>query len=241
MNRALKGQNLNKSYKRKMVLNGIDISVSDQNIVGILGPNGTGKTTAFYIMSGLLKADQGTVVLNGQDISHLALHQRAKIGIGYLPQESSIFENLSVEDNLLIAAEIAFDDKQQQLSRVEELLMTFNIEQIRTRKGIYLSGGERRRCEIARALVAKPHFLLLDEPFAGIDPLALKDIQKVILLLKNMGLGILITDHNVKETLDICDFVYVLKDGKILKEGLPQDIAKDEEVTKHYLGEAIQL
>ena len=238
---TLKGNNLNKSYKRKTVLNGIDIQVTNQNIVGILGPNGTGKTTAFYIMSGLLKADKGTVTLNDEDISHLALHQRAKIGIGYLPQESSIFENLSVEDNLLIAAEIAFDDKDQQFSRVEEILRTFNIEQIRARKGIYLSGGERRRCEIARILVTQPKFLLLDEPFAGIDPLALEDIQKIILLLKNMGLGILITDHNAKATLNICDFVYVFKDGLILKKGLSEDIAKDEAVAEHYLGKTIQL
>lgn len=210
-------------------------------IVGILGPNGAGKTTTFYAICGLISPNSGKVFLDDVDISNYPMHKRAKAGIGYLPQESSIFKELSVEDNLMLAAEIAIKDKKERIKKVENLLEMFNIEPIRDRLGISLSGGERRRCEIARALVANPKFLFLDEPFAGVDPIAVKDIQSIILDLKQKGIGVLITDHNVRETLEICDRGYVIKSGTVLSSGTPEQIYADENVKKFYLGEGFRI
>jgi len=239
---TLEGKNLVKSYKSTQILHGVDVAVRSSQVVGLLGPNGAGKTTTFYIICGLVESSGGQVLFDGEDVSGLSLHRRARQGIGYLPQESSIFKDLSVEDNLYLAAEIAFPkDTKRQRQKVEELLEQFNIEQIRRRKGINLSGGERRRAEIARALVPEPKFILLDEPFAGVDPIAVMDIQKIIRYLSGNGIGVLITDHNVRETLSICDYAYVLKDGAILAKGDTQQIAQDPKVRANYLGEHFRL
>ncbi len=233
----LEAKNLSKIIGKKSIVSNVSFFVQSQEIVGLLGPNGAGKTTTFYMICGIIKPSQGKVFLDGQDITNLSLSQRAKLGIGYLPQESSIFSDLSVEDNLYIAAEAGVLSKEEQKKQVEFLLEAFNIKAIRKRLGIKLSGGERRRVEIARALVNKPKFLLLDEPFAGVDPIAVADIQKVIVNLTKMEIGILITDHNVRETLKICNRAYVLESGSILASGSAKEIAKDELVKKHYLGE----
>lgn len=239
---TLLAKNIIKSYKKNEVLRGVDIDVKSGEVVGLLGPNGAGKTTMFYIVCGLVGSDGGVVMLDNKDISLLPLHKRAREGIGYLPQESSIFKDLSVEDNLYLAAEIAYKKNTKEgKKKVEELLEKLSIKQIRTRKGINLSGGERRRVEIARALVPDPKFILLDEPFAGVDPIAVIEIQNIINLLKSNKLGILITDHNVRETLSICDKAYVLKDGRILSSGLPEKIAQNKEVIANYLGENFKL
>jgi lipopolysaccharide export system ATP-binding protein len=211
--------------------------VKSKEIVGLLGPNGAGKTTSFYMVCGLTDATEGKVLLDGQDITKLPLSARAQMGIGYLPQESSIFKDLTVEENLLIAAEALNLDKQTVHPRIEKLLEIFNIEPIRNRLGIRLSGGERRRVEIARALVGEPKFLLLDEPFAGVDPIAVLDIQNIIKQLVDLDMGILITDHNVRETLGICDRAYVMRSGEMLATGTSEEVAHDENVRKHYLGE----
>ena len=233
----LEAKNLSKIIGKKSIVSNVSFFVQSQEIVGLLGPNGAGKTTTFYMICGIIKPSQGKVFLDGQDITNLSLSQRAKLGIGYLPQESSIFSDLSVEDNLYIAAEAGVLSKEEQEKQVEFLLEAFNIKAIRKRLGIKLSGGERRRVEIARALVNKPKFLLLDEPFAGVDPIAVADIQKVIVELTKMEIGILITDHNVRETLKICNRAYVLESSSILASGSAKEIAKDELVKKHYLGE----
>jgi len=230
-------KNISKSIKRSMIVKDISLEVQSGEVIGLLGPNGAGKTTTFYMICGLTAVNSGSVVLDGQDITVLPLSARAKLGIGYLPQESSIFKDLSVEDNLLIAAEAAGLDKPRQKMRIERLLELFNIEPIRRRIGIQLSGGERRRVEIARALVGKPKFLLLDEPFAGVDPIAVLDIQEIIKQLVTLGIGVLITDHNVRETLGICDRAYVMREGEMLASGSSEEIAADEDVRKHYLGE----
>lgn len=238
----LKAEKLKKSYKSTEILHGVDIEVHSSQVVGLLGPNGAGKTTTFYMVCGLVKPTSGQIFFDSDDISGLSLHERAKMGVGYLPQESSIFKELSVEDNLRLAAEIAFkDDIQKQDERIETLLEQFNIEQIRRRKGVNLSGGERRRVEIARALVAEPKFILLDEPFAGVDPIAVMDIQNIIKQLKSENIGVLITDHNVRETLSICDYSYVLKDGSILAHGDADEISHNELVIANYLGENFRL
>ncbi|RBQ31547.1 LPS export ABC transporter ATP-binding protein [Aliarcobacter vitoriensis] len=228
---------IKKSIKKTEILHGISLEVKSGEIVGLLGPNGAGKTTTFYTVCGLVKPSSGTVFFDKEDITKLPLHKRALKGIGYLPQESSIFKDLSVEDNLLLAAEIIYDDEDEQKRRVEELLELFNIEPIRQRKGVSLSGGERRRTEIARALVSKPKFLLLDEPFAGVDPIAVKDIQEIIHQLTKIDIGVLITDHNVRETLQICDRAYVMKSGSLLSSGTSEEIKNDAKVKEHYLGE----
>jgi lipopolysaccharide export system ATP-binding protein len=204
--------------------------------VGLLGPNGAGKTTTFYTICGLIPPSSGDILFDNEDITSLPLHKRALLGIGYLPQESSIFKELTVEENLMLAAEISIEDKKQRHRKVEELLEIFNIEPIRQRKGVSLSGGERRRTEIARALVASPKFLLLDEPFAGVDPIAVKDIQGIIHQLTTIGIGVLITDHNVRETLQICDRAYVIKSGSVLASGTSEEIKNDTIVREHYLG-----
>ncbi|MGH2277812.1 LPS export ABC transporter ATP-binding protein [Aliarcobacter sp. ERUVET-7] len=229
--------NIKKSIKKTEILHGISLEINSGEIVGLLGPNGAGKTTTFYTVCGLVKPTSGKVFFDDEDITAIPLHKRALKGIGYLPQESSIFKDLSVEENLLLAAEIVIKDKEEQNRRVEELLELLDIEPIRQRKGISLSGGERRRTEIARALVSKPKFLLLDEPFAGVDPIAVKDIQDLINELTKIGIGVLITDHNVRETLQICHRAYVMKSGSLLASGTSEEIKKDINVKEHYLGE----
>ncbi|AYJ78346.1 LPS export ABC transporter ATP-binding protein [Aliarcobacter cryaerophilus] len=228
---------IKKSIKKTEILHGISLEINSGEIVGLLGPNGAGKTTTFYTVCGLVKPSSGKVFFDDEDITAIPLHKRALKGIGYLPQESSIFKDLSVEENLLLAAEIVIKDKEEQNRRVEELLELLDIEPIRQRKGISLSGGERRRTEIARALVSKPKFLLLDEPFAGVDPIAVKDIQDLINELTKIGIGVLITDHNVRETLQICHRAYVMKSGSLLASGTSEEIKKDINVKEHYLGE----
>ena len=228
---------LSKTIGKKDIVKGVSLKVSSGEVVGLLGPNGAGKTTTFYMICGIIEPTSGKVLLDGEDITNLPLSKRAKLGIGYLPQESSIFAELSVEDNLRIAAEAGILSKEEQGKRIEQMLEAFNIEPIRKRLGIKLSGGERRRAEIARALINKPKFLLLDEPFAGVDPIAVSDIQKVIKQLSTMNIGILITDHNVRETLNICNRAYVLESGQLLASGTAKEIAQNEAVRKHYLGE----
>jgi len=228
---------IKKSIKKTEILHGISLEINSGEIVGLLGPNGAGKTTTFYTVCGLVKPTSGKVFFDDEDITAIPLHKRALKGIGYLPQESSIFKDLSVEENLLLAAEIVIKDKEEQNRRVEELLELLDIEPIRQRKGISLSGGERRRTEIARALVSKPKFLLLDEPFAGVDPIAVKDIQEIIHQLTKINIGVLITDHNVRETLQICDRAYVMKSGSLLASGTSDEIKNDVKVREHYLGD----
>lgn len=237
----LKIENIKKNIKKTQILHGISLEVNSGEIVGLLGPNGAGKTTTFYTVCGLVSPSSGNVYFDEEDITKLPLHKRALKGIGYLPQESSIFKDLSVEDNLMLAAQVVTKDKKEQNKRVEDLLEVFNIEPIRQRKGISLSGGERRRTEIARALVSKPKFLLLDEPFAGVDPIAVKDIQEIIHELTKIGIGVLITDHNVRETLEICDRAYVMKSGSLLASGNADDIKSDGSVREHYLGESFSF
>jgi len=234
---TLKAVNLVKKIKDLEIVRGMSIEVSSGEVVGLLGPNGAGKTTTFYMICGLVDATSGEVFFDGENISKMPLHQRAIKGIGYLPQEASIFKDLSVEENLMIAAQVSIKDKKKQEDRILELLDMFNIEPIRYRKGISLSGGERRRVEIARALVTEPKFLLLDEPFAGVDPIAVKDIQNVIKQLVSYDIGVLITDHNVRETLAVCDKAYVLKSGVLLAHGTSKEIGQNSDVRTHYLGE----
>jgi len=229
-------KNIAKTIKKTQILYDITLDIKSGEIVGLLGPNGAGKTTSFYIICGLIQPSDGTIFFDGSDITHLPLHKRAIRGIGYLPQESSIFKELTVEENLMLAAEVSIDDQKQRWEKIEELLEVFNIEPIRQRKGVSLSGGERRRAEIARALISNPRFLLLDEPFAGVDPIAVKDIQNIIKQLTSRGIGVLITDHNVRETLQICDRAYVMKAGSILANGTAQQIKDNETVREHYLG-----
>ncbi len=237
----LQAKNLVKHIKDLQIVNGISLEVRSGEVVGLLGPNGAGKTTTFYMICGLIDATKGEVLLDDENISNLPLHRRAQKGIGYLPQEASIFKDLSVEENLMVAAQVAIQEKQKREQRIDELLEMFNIEPIRNRKGISLSGGERRRAEIARALVNSPRFLLLDEPFAGVDPLAVSDIQDVISQLVSYGIGVLITDHNVRETLAVCDRAYVIKSGKLLASGTSDAIGKNDDVRKYYLGESFKL
>ncbi len=238
---TLKAIELKKSIKDLEIVKGMSLEVSSGEVVGLLGPNGAGKTTTFYMICGLVEASDGEVFFDGENLSDMPLHQRAQKGIGYLPQEASIFKDLTVEDNLMVAAQVSIKDKKKQEDRILELLDMFNIEPIRYRKGISLSGGERRRVEIARALVSEPKFLLLDEPFAGVDPIAVKDIQTVIRQLVSYDIGVLITDHNVRETLDVCDRVYVIKAGSLLASGTSDEIAQNEDVRTHYLGAGYKL
>ncbi|WP_353662421.1 LPS export ABC transporter ATP-binding protein [Hydrogenimonas sp. SS33] len=237
----LKAEKLVKTIRRHPIVKGVSLSLKTKEVVGLLGPNGAGKTTTFYMICGLIPVTEGQVTIDGTDITKEPLHLRAKRGIGYLPQESSIFKELTVEENLLIAAEAAKLDKESAAKRIENLLELFNIEPIRNRKGIRLSGGERRRTEIARALVSKPKFLLLDEPFAGVDPIAVIDIQNVIRQLLDLEIGVLITDHNVRETLGICHRAYVMHHGELMAEGSTEEIARHPDVIKHYLGEHFTL
>ena len=237
----LKVQHLEKIIKKTKIINDISLEVKSGEVVGLLGPNGAGKTTTFYMICGLIEATNGKIYLDNQDISLLPLHKRARMGIGYLPQESSIFKDLSVEENIALACEVIYKTKEEVNKRVDELLELLNIEPIRRRKAQNLSGGERRRCEIARALSLKPKFLLLDEPFAGVDPIAVADIQEIIKELSALRIGILITDHNVRETLSICDKAYVIKDGSLLASGSASEIFENKLVRTYYLGSNFKL
>ncbi len=237
----LEVKDLKKTIKKTEIIKGISLEVNSGEVVGLLGPNGAGKTTTFYMICGLISPTSGDVFLDDQKITSVPLHKRAHLGIGYLPQESSIFKELSVEENLLLGAEILNQSKEEISKRVNEMLNMLNIEPIRLRKGVSLSGGERRRCEIARSLIIKPKFLLLDEPFAGVDPIAVSDIQSIVRDLKKLGIGVLITDHNVRETLAICDRAYVIKDGSLLASGSASEVANNKLVRTHYLGEEFKL
>ena len=237
----LEVKDLKKTIKKSEIIKGISLEVNSGEVVGLLGPNGAGKTTTFYMICGLISPTSGDVFLNDEKITNVPLHKRAHLGIGYLPQESSIFKELSVEENLLLGAEILNQSKEEISKRVSEMLNMLNIEPIRLRKGVSLSGGERRRCEIARSLIIKPKFLLLDEPFAGVDPIAVSDIQSIVRDLKKLGIGVLITDHNVRETLAICDRAYVIKDGSLLASGSASEVANNKLVRTHYLGEEFKL
>ncbi len=241
MKHNLKAKNLVKTIKKTQIIHNFSLEINSGEIVGLLGPNGAGKTTTFYMICGLIAPSSGYVFLDGEDITQVPLHKRAKRGIGYLPQESSIFKELSVEDNLMLAAELVEKDKKAQHKKVDKLLQLLNIEPIRDRLGVSLSGGERRRCEIARCLAIEPDFVLLDEPFAGVDPLAVHDIQSIVRDLKEMGIGVLITDHNVRETLAICDRAYVIKSGALLAEGTSTEVFENTLVKEHYLGEDFKL
>jgi lipopolysaccharide export system ATP-binding protein len=238
---TLKAVNLQKKIKDLEIVKSMSLEVSSGEVVGLLGPNGAGKTTTFYMICGLVETTSGEVFFNGENLSGMPLHQRALKGIGYLPQDASIFKDLTVEENLMVAAQVSIKSEDEQEKRIVELLDMFNIEPIRYRKGVSLSGGERRRVEIARALVNKPKFLLLDEPFAGVDPIAVKDIQKVIHQLISHDIGVLITDHNVREMLDVCDRAYVIKAGELLASGTSVEIGENADVRKHYLGEEFKL
>ncbi|WP_086228028.1 MULTISPECIES: LPS export ABC transporter ATP-binding protein [Campylobacter] len=233
--------NLKKNIKKTNIINGVSLEIKSGEVVGLLGPNGAGKTTTFYMICGLILPSSGQIMLDGKDITSNPLHKRAMQGIGYLPQESSIFKDLTVEENLTLAAQIVYKDSKSIDAKVEEMLNLLNIEPIRSRKGLSLSGGERRRCEIARSLMIMPKFLLLDEPFAGVDPIAVADIQNIINDLKKLNIGILITDHNVRETLAICDRAYVIKSGTLLASGSANEVANNQLVRTHYLGEEFRL
>lgn len=234
-------KNLAKTIKKTQIIHDVSLEVRSGEIVGLLGPNGAGKTTTFYMICGLISPTRGDIFLDNKVITKTPIHERAKLGIGYLPQESSIFKDLSVEENLLLATEIIYKNKDEQERKVDELLNLLNIEPIRLRKGVSLSGGERRRCEIARSLAITPNFLLLDEPFAGVDPIAVSDIQSIVQDLVKLDIGVLITDHNVRETLAICDRAYVIKDGSLLASGNAQEVAEDKSVRTYYLGEEFKF
>lgn len=238
---SIQTTSLIKTYRTRRVVNDVSIQVNRGEVVGLLGPNGAGKTTTFYMVVGLVRPNDGKITLDGEDVSHLPMHLRARKGIGYLAQEPSVFRKLSVEENLLAVWELLGIPKKEQKERLEELLEEFHITKIRKSKGSQLSGGERRRVEIARAMATNPSFLLLDEPFSGIDPLAISDIQKMIRQLKNRNLGVLITDHNVRDTLAITDRAYILSEGRIVEAGDPQHIANSEIARKFYLGEEFSL
>ena len=238
----LTAENLAKSDKSRKVVSDVSLTVNSNEIVGLLGPNGAGKTTTFYMVVGLVRQDQGKIIIDGEDISLLPMHNRAQRGIGYLPQEASIFRRLTVYENLMAVLEIRKDlTSQQRREKADELIEEFNIGHIRDSLGQSLSGGERRRVEIARALAANPKFILLDEPFAGVDPISVSDIKKIITDLRNRGLGVLITDHNVRETLDVCERAYIVGEGKIIATGTPEQVMNDEHVKRVYLGEQFKL
>ncbi|GGZ18589.1 ABC transporter ATP-binding protein [Echinicola pacifica] len=237
----LRGENLVKIYKGRKVVNNISVEVEQGEIVGLLGPNGAGKTTTFYMIVGLIKPNSGKVFLDQEEITPLPMYRRAKLGIGYLAQEASVFRKLSVEENILAVLEMTKLPKAAQIEKMEELLEEFSLTHVRKNLGMVLSGGERRRTEIARALAVDPKFVLLDEPFAGVDPIAVEEIQTIVAKLKNKNIGILITDHNVNETLSITDRAYLMFEGKLLKAGTAEELAADEQVRKVYLGKHFEL
>lgn len=236
-NSRLVVQNLQKSFKKRQVVKSFSLEIESGEVIGLLGPNGAGKTTSFYMIVGLIAADAGSVMLDGQELSHLPIHERARLGVGYLPQEASIFRKMTVEQNIRAILEISMKDKSRIDAELEKLLADLNIERLRNNPAPSLSGGERRRVEIARVLAMQPRFILLDEPFAGVDPIAVIDIQKIIEFLKSRGIGVLITDHNVRETLSICDRAYIISDGTVLASGKPDDLVNNEQVRSVYLGE----
>lgn len=241
-NNTLRAENLIKIYKKRRVVQGVSLEVKSSSVVGLLGPNGAGKTTCFYMIIGLVPQDGGTVKLNEVELSHAPLHARAQSGIGYLPQEASIFRKLSAKDNILSILETRKDlNKAQRQERLNALLEEFHLTHVKDTLGMSLSGGERRRVEIARALACDPKFILLDEPFAGVDPISVQDIKHQIRHLANKGIGILITDHNVRETLDICDTAYIVSEGQVISQGPPQMILQNQTVRKVYLGEHFSL
>ena len=237
----LQATDLVKQYQGRKVVNGLSIEINQGEIIGLLGPNGAGKTTSFYMMVGIITPNEGSISLDEQNITLLPMYKRAKLGIGYLPQEASIFRELTVEENLLAPLEMTSMKKKDRLEKVQELLEEFSITHIRNSKGKVLSGGERRRAEIARLLTINPKFILLDEPFAGVDPIAVEEIQSLIFKLKNRNIGILITDHNVDETLSITDRAYLIFEGKLLQSGTPEELVANEKVKNLYLGSNFQL
>jgi lipopolysaccharide export system ATP-binding protein len=237
----LQAVELNKSYRGRKVVDDVELEIGQGEVVGLLGPNGAGKTTTFYILVGLARPDSGRVLLNGEEITDLPMYLRARSGISYLPQEPSVFRQLTCEQNLLAVLETLPLSPEQQRDRLEELLVQMGLETVRTSKAYMLSGGERRRLEIARSLTLEPSFILLDEPFSGIDPLTVKDLQEIIQGLAQSGIGVLITDHNVRETLTVTDRAYILKSGKIFRKGRPEDLSNDPEVRRVYLGDHFRL
>ncbi|ARR50253.1 LPS export ABC transporter ATP-binding protein [Photobacterium damselae] len=238
----LKAEHLAKSYNGRKVVSDVSLQVESGKIVGLLGPNGAGKTTSFYMIVGLVARDEGAITIDDTDISLQPMHNRSRMGIGYLPQEASIFRRLSVHDNLMAVLQTRKElTKQERQDKLEELLDEFNIQHIRNSMGMALSGGERRRVEIARALAANPKFILLDEPFAGVDPISVIDIKKIIEHLRDRGLGVLITDHNVRETLDVCEHAYIVSQGQLIANGTPEQVLNDEHVKRVYLGDQFRL
>ena len=240
-NLVLRSENLKKVYKKRAVVNHVSVGVEQGEVVGLLGPNGAGKTTTFYMIVGMIKPNEGKVFLDDKEITDEPMYKRAKMGIGYLPQEASVFRRLSVEDNIMAVLQMMQLTQEERIERQEKLLDELGIKNVRKNLGFQLSGGERRRCEIARALATNPKFILLDEPFAGVDPIAVEDIMNIVANLKHKGIGILITDHNVHETLSIVDRAYILINGEIFKEGTATDLAEDTDVRKLYLGEKFKL
>jgi len=238
---GLFAHDLRKTFKGRPVVRGVSMGVKRGEVVGLLGPNGAGKTTCFYMITGLIPVDAGSITIDGNDVTRLPMYQRARLGVGYLPQEASIFRGLTVEQNLRAVVELVERNKDKQQALIDDLLSEFNITHIKSAPALALSGGERRRVEIARALATGPAFMLLDEPFAGIDPLAIADIRDLVKHLKDRGLGVLITDHNVRETLDIIDRAYIIHEGEVLIEGKPGDIVGDKDVRRVYLGDGFQM
>jgi lipopolysaccharide export system ATP-binding protein len=240
-NAGLKVVNLRKSYKNRLIIRDVTLDLARGEVVGLLGPNGSGKTTSFYAIAGLILPEAGQVIIDGQDVTDLPMYRRARLGIGYLPQEMSIFRGLSVEDNILAILDISVKDGHKRRERLEELLSDFSIEHLRRAPALALSGGERRRVEIARCLAANPRYLLLDEPFAGVDPISVGDIRNLVTELKTRGIGVLITDHNVRETLEIVDRAYILHEGAMLMSGSPRDVVQNENVRRVYLGDNFNI
>lgn len=238
---GLKVRNLRKSYRKRPVIRDVSLELTRGEVVALLGPNGSGKTTCFYSIAGLVMPDGGQVLIDGRDVTNYPMYRRAKLGIGYLPQERSIFQGLNVEDNILAILEIVESDRTRRRERLEELLNEFSIAHLRRTPSVALSGGERRRCEIARSLAANPKYLLLDEPFPGIDPIAVGDIRDLVIDLKERGIGVLITDHNVRETLEIVDRAYILHDGAVLMSGTADEVVNDEKVRRVYLGQSFRI
>lgn len=238
---GLRVENLRKSYRKKVVIRDVSLDLQRGEVVALLGPNGSGKTTVFYAIAGLIYPEGGHVSIDGRDVTNLPMYRRAKLGIGYLPQEMSIFRGMSVEDNILAILDISYPDRHKRRERLEELLSEFSIEHLRRAPALALSGGERRRVEIARCLAAHPKYLLLDEPFAGVDPISVGDIRHLVADLKKRGIGVLITDHNVRETLEIVDRAYILHDGQVLMSGTPGEVVENENVRRVYLGDNFRI
>lgn len=241
LNRGLVAKNMGKRFKKRPVVRGVSLQIQRGEVVGLLGPNGAGKTTCFYIITGLIAPDYGNIYLDGQDLTDLPMYRRARMGIGYLPQEASIFRGLTVDDNIRAVLEVVEKSRDRREAILESLLAEFSITHLRRTPALALSGGERRRVEIARTLASNPHFVLLDEPFAGIDPIAVGDLRELVFHLKDRGIGVLITDHNVRETLDVIDRTYIIHDGMVLMEGAPADIVGNDDVRRVYLGERFSL